>query len=136
MTGAWWAPRAPCTPKRLSRASRIGHLCHRGAMEPTDFRPLRGNARVARFPLVLAGILAVVFAATAWSPPAGHREWLLEVGPALIGIAVLAAVFPRFPMSRLVYAGVFIHSLVLTYGGYYTYALTPLGNWAKDAFHL
>jgi putative membrane protein len=105
-------------------------------MEPTDLPPLRGNARVARFPLVLAGILAIVFAATAWNPPAGHREWLLEVGPALIGIAVLAAVFPRFPMSRLIYAGVFLHSLVLTYGGYYTYALTPLGNWAKDAFHL
>ncbi len=105
-------------------------------MEPIDLPPLRGNARVARLPLVLAGILAVVFVATAWNPPAGRREWLLEVGPALIGISVLAAVFSKFPMSRLVYAGVFIHSLVLTYGGYYTYALTPLGNWAKDAFHL
>jgi len=26
--------------------------------------------------------------------------------------------------------------LILIYGGCYTYALTPLGNWAKLAFHL
>jgi putative membrane protein len=26
--------------------------------------------------------------------------------------------------------------LILIYGGFYTYALTPLGNWAKEAFHL
>ena len=32
--------------------------------------------------------------------------------------------------------GVFLHVLILIYGGMYTYALTPLGNWAKSAFHL
>ena len=29
---------------------------------------------------------------------------------------------------------VFIHILILIYGGYYTYAETPLGNWAKEVF--
>jgi putative membrane protein len=35
-----------------------------------------------------------------------------------------------------VYVGVFLHVLILNYGGYYTYAETPLGNWAKEAFGL
>ncbi len=34
------------------------------------------------------------------------------------------------------YGCVFVHSDLLIYGGYYTYAATPLGNWAKDAFGL
>ena len=29
-----------------------------------------------------------------------------------------------------------MHTLILVYGGYYTYALTPLGDWAKETFHL
>lgn len=29
---------------------------------------------------------------------------------------------------------VFLHMLILIYGGIYTYAETPLGNWAKEAF--
>ena len=40
------------------------------------------------------------------------------------------------PLSHWVYVGVFVHVLILIYGGCYTYALTPLGNWAKEAFHL
>ena len=39
-------------------------------------------------------------------------------------------------MSHLVYGCVFVHLLILIYGGYYTYAATPLGNWAKEAFGL
>jgi putative membrane protein len=54
----------------------------------------------------------------------------------LIEIAALAALYRRVPLSHLVYATVFLHTLVLVYGGYYTYALTPLGNWAKEAFGL
>jgi putative membrane protein len=44
--------------------------------------------------------------------------------------------YRRMPLSHLVYAGVFVHVLILIYGGMYTYAETPLGSWAKDAFHL
>ncbi len=99
-------------------------------------RPVRGTREDARVPLALLAVLLVVCVATAWAPSAGRLNWALEVGPGLIGIAVLIAVYPRFPMSRLVYIGVFLHCLILIYGGYYTYAKTPLGNWAKEAFHL
>jgi len=30
----------------------------------------------------------------------------------------------------------FLHALILIVGGHYTYALVPLGDWAKDAFNL
>jgi putative membrane protein len=89
-----------------------------------------------RMPLVLLSVIAVLCVATAVDPPSGRFNWLLEVGPGLIGIAVLIALYRRFPMSHLVYFFVFLHMLILIYGGYYTYAETPLGNWAKEVFSL
>jgi putative membrane protein len=90
----------------------------------------------ARLPLGLLFLLCVVAVATLWDPPAGRTSWMLEVGPGVIGVAVLVGVYRRFPMSHLVYVLVFLHVLILVYGGYYTYALTPLGNWARDTFEL
>jgi putative membrane protein len=89
-----------------------------------------------RLPLFLLVALAVICLASLWSPPAGRFSWLLEVGPGLIGIAVMIGTYRRFRFSDLVYACVFLHMLILIYGGIYTYALTPLGNWAKEAFDL
>lgn len=90
----------------------------------------------ARLPFALAGLMALICIATLWSPPAGRTSWLLEVSPGLIYAAALAAVYRSLPLSHLVYAGVFVHILILIYGGMYTYAETPLGNWARDTFHL
>jgi putative membrane protein len=92
--------------------------------------------RHARLPLALIVVLTVISALTLWSPPAGRTSWCLEVGPGLLEIAVLAAVYRRLPLSHLVYVAIFLHVQILVYGGYYTYALTPLGNWARDTFHL
>ncbi|MEO7330661.1 MAG: DUF2238 domain-containing protein [Minicystis sp.] len=97
-------------------------------------RPLRGTREDARFPLILLALLTLICIVTVWSPPAGRTSWALEVGPGLVGVAVLIAVYPRFPMTRLVYAFVFVHILILIYGGIYTYALNPLGEWAKHHF--
>jgi putative membrane protein len=63
-------------------------------------------------------------------------SWLLEVTPGLILVLWLGVSYRRTPLSHWVYAGVFVHVLILIYGGCYTYALTPLGNWARVAFHL
>ena len=92
--------------------------------------------RHARLPLVLLGVLSLVCVATLIAPPAGRTSWFLEVGPGLIGIAVLIGFYRRQPMSHWVYWCVFLHVLILIYGGYYTYALTPLGNWFRDEFGL
>jgi putative membrane protein len=92
--------------------------------------------RHARLPLGLLALLAVISGFTLWSPAAGRTSWFLEVGPGLLMVAVLIAVYSWLPLTHFVYVCVFLHVQILIYGGYYTYALTPLGNWAKEAFHL
>lgn len=87
-----------------------------------------------RLPVVLFALLMLICIATVIAPPAGRTSWLLEVGPGLAGVAVLVATYKRFRMSNFVYVCVFVHMLILIYGGIYTYANTPLGNWARDAF--
>lgn len=89
-----------------------------------------------RLPQILFVLLLVISAVTMAIAPAGLASWWLEVGPGLAGVAVLAATHRRAPMSHFVYVCVFIHVLILIYGGVYTYAETPLGNWAKEAFDL
>lgn len=90
--------------------------------------------RHARLPLALCGALLLVCVVTFWAPVAGRTSWLLEVGPGLALVAVLTALYRTLPLSHFVYVGIFVHVLILVYGGYYTYAATPLGDWAKDAF--
>ncbi|PKN65607.1 MAG: DUF2238 domain-containing protein [Deltaproteobacteria bacterium HGW-Deltaproteobacteria-15] len=96
----------------------------------------RTTPAIFRFPLVLLGLLVILCCATAYDPPAGRLNWFLEVSPGLAGIFVLVFIARRFPMTRMVYLGCFIHMIVLIYGGYYTYAETPLGDWMRDAFAL
>lgn len=89
-----------------------------------------------RLPAALLGLLVVISIATLWNPPAGRTSWALEVVPGLVPIAYVAVVHRSRPMSQLVHVVLFLHVLILIYGGIYTYALTPLGNWARDTFHL
>jgi putative membrane protein len=96
----------------------------------------RTLARHARVPLALLAVLLAVCALSVALAPAGPLSWALEVGPGLALVAALAALYPRLPLSHFAYVCVFLHVLVLDYGGIYTYALTPLGNWAKEAFDL
>jgi putative membrane protein len=111
----------------MSTASELVH---------DDTQPARGTLDYARLPLVFLGLLLVISVVTLWNPPAGRLSWVLEVGPGLLMVAGLGALYPRFPMSHMVYVCVFVHVLILVYGGFYTYAMTPLGNWAKEAFDL
>jgi putative membrane protein len=91
-------------------------------------------SRHARLPAALLGVLLLIVVAISVDPPAGRASVALEVGPGLAEVALLAALYRRLPLSHWVYVGVFLHVLVLCYGGYYTYSLTPLGDWAKEAF--
>lgn len=52
--------------------------------------------------------------------------WLLEVLPALIAVAALAMTYRQFPLSKLTYALILLHCVVLMVGGHYTYAEVPL----------
>jgi putative membrane protein len=86
-----------------------------------------------RTPLIL---LLVVIVALAWSGigPYDRLTWFLEVVPVLIAIPLLLLTAHRMPLTPLVYALIALHALILIYGGHYTYALTPLGDWLRDVF--
>ena len=90
----------------------------------------------ARLPLALLAVMTPVLVLTLVFCRAGRLNWLLEVAPALLGFIALAATYRRLRLTDFCYVCVFLHTLVLVYGGYYTYAEAPLGNWARDAFHL
>lgn len=62
--------------------------------------------------------------------------WFLEVVWVFIGLPLIIWNWKKFPLSQLLCFTLAIHALVLMYGGHYTYAETPLGLWAKDAFEL
>ncbi len=87
-------------------------------------------------PLTLLILTIILLILTGYNPAAGRLSWLLEVLPAIIGIIALIVTYKRFQFSSWVYCCIFLHILVLIYGGYYTYAKTPLGNLVKDFFEL
>jgi putative membrane protein len=93
-------------------------------------------ARHTRFPLALLGVLLAILAVSAALAPSGLVSWSLEVVPGLLMIAAFAISWRRLPLSHWVCVCMFLHLLVLDYGGIYTYAETPLGNWARDTFGL
>lgn len=84
--------------------------------------------------LLLAAVLAVLI----WSgiAPFDRFTWLLEVAPAIAGVAILVPLHRRFPFTPLVYTLIALHMMILCIGGKYTYALVPAGNWLRDALHL
>ena len=58
--------------------------------------------------------------------PKDQFTWFLEVAPALIGIALLAATYNSFRLTSILYFFILSHCLVLMVGGHYTYAEVPL----------
>jgi putative membrane protein len=79
----------------------------------------------------------VIFAAVfLWSAiaPRDYFIWVLEVAPAVIGAAVLAATRRRFPLTPLLYVLILAHCIVLLVGGHYTYAEVPLFDTLRDWF--
>jgi putative membrane protein len=77
--------------------------------------------------------LAIFFAVLVWSgiAPKDYFTWVLEVAPAVIGLAVLVYTRNSFPLSGLVYALVLMHCVVLMVGGHYTYAEVPLFDYLQ-----
>ncbi|MEE9280203.1 MAG: DUF2238 domain-containing protein [Myxococcota bacterium] len=86
----------------------------------------------------LVALLAICAVALVLSGIAPHDRltWLLEVGPVLGGVPILAATHSRFPLTPLLYRLLLLHALILILGGHYTYAHVPLGFWVQDALDL
>lgn len=82
------------------------------------------------------GLLVICLLVLIWSGIGPHDRytWVLEVLPAVAGIALLALFYPRFRFTDLVYLLIALHAVVLVVGGHYTYARVPLGDWAMEWF--
>ncbi len=83
---------------------------------------------------LLKFLLISYFLIFIWSAvkPHDYFTWFLEVAPALGGLAILIPTYLRFPLSNLFYVLVWIHAIILTIGGHYTYAEVPFFNWIRD----
>lgn len=68
--------------------------------------------------------------------PFDGPTWWLEIGPMLFLIPVLVATYRRFPLTSLACVLLSIHAMILMVGGHWTYAKVPVGDWARDTFHL
>ena len=84
------------------------------------------------------GAMAGVTLVFIWSFIGCHDvfTWMLEVLPAVIAIPVLIRLYPRLRFTNFVYGLVAIHAVILMIGGHYTYAMMPVFDWIKQAFHL
>jgi len=83
-------------------------------------------------------LLLIVLVVLVWSAihPHDYFTWLLEVFPAIIGIALLCTTYRKFQFTTMVYVLIAAHAIILMIGGHYTYAEVPPFNWIRDHFAL
>ena len=72
--------------------------------------------------------LSIFFGVLLWSAiePKDRLTWVLEAGPAIIGLLVMAQSRRLFPLTPLLYFWILLHCIVLMVGAKYTYAEVPL----------
>ena len=85
---------------------------------------------------VLLAAVTVLFIGFGWNPVADRFTWFLENVPTIIVVPILIATYKRFPLTLLAYRLIAVHTVILMIGGHWTYAEVPIGNWARDTFHL
>jgi putative membrane protein len=80
--------------------------------------------------------LAIFFGVLIWSGigPKDRLTWVLEVGPAVIGLVIMWRTRQSFALTPLLYFWILLHCIVLMVGGKYTYAEVPLFDWISEAF--
>jgi putative membrane protein len=83
-------------------------------------------------------LLALVGAVLLWSAnnPTDRLTWFMEVIWVLAALPLIVGLRGRFDLTRLLLWLIAIHCVILIYGGKYTYAETPLGDCARNAFGL
>jgi putative membrane protein len=80
--------------------------------------------------------LGIFFGVLIWSgiEPKDRLTWVLEAGPAIIGLIIMAKTRQSFPLTPLLYFWILLHCIVLMVGAKYTYAEVPLFNSISEAF--
>ena len=71
-------------------------------------------------PMLQATWIAIFLAVLIWSGinPKEYPTWFLEVGPALLGAAVLWYTRDTFPLTSITYILILVHCIILMIGGY------------------
>lgn len=87
------------------------------------------DRRLIWFLVLLAPVVA-----WSWIGPHDRFTWWLESAPAVVGVPLILAFQRKFPLSSLLLVLLWLHCVLLVVGGHYTYALVPLGEWAKGWF--
>jgi putative membrane protein len=89
-------------------------------------------------PLPLLAGATVLLGILIWSGlnPYDRTTWALEVAPVVLAMAIMAFSYRRFPLTDLLYACIFAHSIILIVGGMYTYARVPFGFQLADLLHI
>ena len=77
------------------------------------------------------GLLVLAALVVSGIHPYDRATWLMEVAPIIIAAPVLIATYRRFPLTDMLYIIIAVHALVLMFGGSYTYARVPLGDWLE-----
>ena len=80
--------------------------------------------------------LSIFFGFLLWSgiEPKDRLTWVLEAGPAMIGLLVIAQSRKSFPLTPLLYFWILVHCIVLMVGAKYTYAEVPLFDSIREIF--
>lgn len=94
-----------------------------------------GGTAKRRLPPVLLGIVLVALIGTGINPYS-RLTWFLETVWVMVGVVVILLTWRRFPLTTLLCCLLAVHALILIYGGLYTYARTPLGDWLRDVLDL
>jgi putative membrane protein len=82
------------------------------------------------------GLLVLVALVVSGVQPYERVTWVMEVAPIFIAAPVLIATYRRFPLTDMLYIIIAAHALVLIFGGAYTYARVPLGDWLEHLLAL
>ncbi len=77
--------------------------------------------------LVIASVVLLGLLMISGLHPYDRATWVLEVAPVMVVLPILWTTYRRFPLTTLLYVGIFLHAIVLMAGGAYTYARVPLG---------
>jgi putative membrane protein len=100
-------------------------------MKPLD--PATPAPSTRRYPYVLLGIFAVVFAVGAVHP-VDRKDWMLENALTALFLATLLLTRKRFPLSNVSYTLILIFLCLHTLGAHYTYSLVPYDRWFQSLF--
>ena len=86
--------------------------------------------------LAIGSVVTLILLAVSGWQPYDRATWIMETLPVMLVLPVLWGTARRFPLTDLLYIGIFLHCAVLIMGGAYTYARVPLGNELQELFDL